>query len=92
MRADETVVGPASSHVLETEIDDDVSLYDPSTEQVTVLNGTASDIWRLVDGTRTVAEITDLLASSYGVERSAIADDVRKTIGELTRAGLIDSP
>lgn len=91
MRADETVVGPASSHVLETEIDAEVSLYDPSTEQVTVLNGTASDIWRLVDGTRTIAEITSLLASSYGVERSVIAEDVHKTLDEFSRAGLIDS-
>lgn len=85
------VVGPAISHILETEIGEEISLYDPRTEQVTVLNGTASDVWRLADGTHTIEEITDLLASSYQVSPDSIAADVEKTVGELSEAGLIES-
>ena len=86
------VVGPASPHVLETEIDGDISLYDPKTEQVTVLNGTASDIWRLADGTQTLEEITALLASSYQVSSDSIAEEVAKTVDDLAGAGLIENP
>lgn len=85
------MVGPANSHVLETEVGDDISLYDPTKEQVSVLNGTASDIWRLADGTRTVDEITALIAASYDVRPEAIAEDVVRTVGELSEAGLLQS-
>lgn len=91
VKPDKRVVGPASSHVLETEIGEDISLYDPQTEQVTVLNGTASDIWRLADGSYTVEEITELLASSYQVSPDSIGADVEKTVDELSEAGLIES-
>ena len=85
------MVGPASSHVLETEIDEDISLYVPQTEQVIVLNGTASDIWRLADGSHTIGEVIELLASSYGVSAESITADVEKTVDELSEAGLIES-
>lgn len=88
----DSVVGPAPSHVLETEIEGEVSLYNPRNEQVTILNGTASDIWRLIDGEHSIAEITSLLASSYGIDPAAIADDVSQTIDRLSEAGLIESP
>jgi len=84
-------VGPAISHILETEIGEDISLYDPQTEQVTVLNGTASDVWRLADGSYTLQEITQLLASSYQVSPDSIAADVEKAVDELSEAGLIES-
>ncbi len=91
MKLDNGVVGPANSHVLETEVGDDISLYDPTKEQVSVLNGTASDIWRLADGTRTVEEITALIAASYEVPPEAIADDVLRTVREFIEAGLLQS-
>lgn len=84
-------VGPVSDRILETEVDGDISIYNPSTEQVTVLNGTASDIWRLVDGNHSFDEIVALLASSYQVSRDAIADDVAETLRQLSEAGLFDS-
>ncbi len=85
------LVGPPNRDVLETEIDGDISLYHPKTEQVTVLNATASDIWRLADGERDADEIVRLLASAYGVEPVDIASDVHQTITILTEAELIGS-
>jgi hypothetical protein len=76
---------------METEVEEDISLYNPRTEQVVVLNGTASDIWRLADGSHTIGEIVDLLASSYGVSPDSIAPDVEKTVEDLAEAGLIES-
>ena len=82
-------VGPPSPHVVETEVDGDVCLYDPSSERVAVLNGTASDVWRLADGTYTIAEITDLLASSYGTQPTSIAPDVKAVVTEFVEAGFL---
>lgn len=82
-------VGPPATHVIETEIEGDISLYDPSNEQVTVLNGTASDVWALCDGQHGVEDIKRLLAASYGTTESAISDDVERTIESFQKAGLL---
>jgi hypothetical protein len=83
-------VGPARTHLLETEVDGDISIYDPRTEQVTVLNSTASDVWRLADGTHGVDEITGLLATAYGVQPDKIRADVRETVDLLSELGLFE--
>lgn len=85
-------MGPARSHILETEIEAEISLYDPKNERVTVLNETASDVWRLVDGERNVDEITELIASSYGLAPIDVATDVAAAIERFAEAGLIENP
>lgn len=83
-------VGRPSDKVVETEIEGEISLYQPVTEQVTVLNGTASDIWRLCDGEHTVAEIAKLLASAYEIEdHEQVEQDVRDTIRSFQEAKLL---
>lgn len=84
-------VGPPAANVIETEIDGDISLYNPSNEQVTVLNGTASDVWALCDGEHSIEEITRLLASSYGTTEAAISDDVEHAVERFEKAGLLQS-
>ena len=84
-------VGPPNKDILETEIDGDISLYHPITEQVTVLNATASDIWRLADGERNADDIVSLLASAYEVGSAEIASDVYEAIAGFIEAGLIGS-
>lgn len=83
-------VGPASSQILETDVDGEISLYNPANESVTILNDTASDVWLLCDGEHTIDEIKDLLAASYGTAREAVSDDVDKTIDEFRSAGLLE--
>lgn len=82
-------VGPPVPQVLETEVDGEISLYDPATENVTILNGTASDVWLLCDGQHTATEIVDLLASAYGVEVDQIRDEVTRTIEAFVETGLL---
>ncbi|HVR79023.1 MAG TPA: PqqD family protein [Acidimicrobiia bacterium] len=86
---DTTKVGPPLPNVLETELDGEVSLYSPAHEQVTILNGTATDVWYLCDGTRSEDEIVELLASSYSVAPDQIRDDVSRTIEMIRKAGLV---
>ncbi|HEU4915165.1 MAG TPA: PqqD family protein [Acidimicrobiia bacterium] len=82
-------VGPPAPQVVETEVDGDVCLYDPTSERVAVLNATASDVWRLADGTFTISEISELLASSYGTQPTSIAPDVEAVVSEFIEAGFL---
>ena len=84
-------VGPPVSHILETEIGDEISLYDPHTEQVVVLNQTASDVWRLSDGESDVEEIVRLLAAAYGVESDLIRDEIESTVHSFREQGLFQT-
>ena len=83
-------VGPPRSHILETEIEDEISIYDPHSEQVVVLNQTASDVWRLSDGESDLDEIVSLLAAAYGVEGEAIRGEVEETVRSLQDHGLLE--
>lgn len=86
----ETTIRPVAS-LIESEIDGDISLYDPTSETVTVLNGTASDVWRLCDGHHTLKEMIELLASAYGVDADDIRHDVMTTLEQLEKSGLVDT-
>jgi hypothetical protein len=75
--------------VIETEVKGDISLYDARTEQVLVLNRTASDIWLLCDGQQTLDEIVEMIAQAYGVDASAIRGDVETVLEQFRAEGFI---
>lgn len=81
-------IGPPSRHVIETTVDGDISLFNSSNESVTILNGTASDIWMLCDGDHSLDEIVDLLARSYEVDPAEIRPGVENTVVRLTKSNL----
>ena len=83
------LIGPPPPHVIETEVRGDISLYDAQNERVLVLNGTASDVWRLCDGDQTFDQIVSLLARAYGVDGSRIRPDVERTIKQLVDEGFL---
>ena len=84
-------IGPPSPQILETEIGDEISLYDPATENVVVLNQTASDIWRLSDGESDLDGIVKLLAAAYGVDADQIRPEVEETIARFREQGLFQA-
>jgi hypothetical protein len=86
------LMGPPPPYVIETEVRGDISLYDAQHERVLVLNGTASDVWRLCDGEQTFEQIVSLLARAYGVEGSTIRADVERTIEQLVDEGFLAAP
>lgn len=75
--------------VLETEMGADISLYDPVAERVTVLNTTASDIWRLLDGETTLDDVTRLLSRAYQIDEDRIRGDVVTTVEQLAEEELV---
>jgi hypothetical protein len=78
-------VGPATPGVTEIEVDGRISVYSPVTAEVLMLNETASDVWRLADGTLTLDGLVEALARSYGVQPAAIFDEVSATVARLRR-------
>lgn len=85
-------IGPPLPGVTEVEVGGRVNLYAPATAQAVLLNDTASDVWRLVDGTSTGRDIVALLAGSYRVPAASIEADVLAALRRFVEAGLIAEP
>ena len=88
----ERTVGPPQHAVTELEVDGRISVYSPSAQQLVALNETASDVWRLCDGDHDLQSIINLLATSYAVQPSVIAGDVKGTVDQLVALGLLVAP
>jgi len=63
-------------------------IYSP-TKKTIYLNETATVIWKLCNGKRTVKEITDLLADAFPNSASNIRADVAETLDALVRNGAL---
>lgn len=78
--------------VRELEIDGEVTLYHEATATALVLNNTASDVWRLLDGHRSVDEIVALLAHSYSTDHETVRAGVDSALDQLTGHQLLENP
>lgn len=88
---DDELVGPPSDGVTEVEVEGAAYLHSVETNDVVVLNQTASDVWFLCDGSSSAQEIVDRLAQAYDLPQEQIKDDVLTTIASFRRAGLLPS-
>jgi hypothetical protein len=70
------------------EMDGELLVYVEDREQVIHFNQTAALVWRLCDGSRTVADVVALLVDAYP-DAPAVRDDVRDTIARLVRCGAL---
>lgn len=67
-------------------------LYRLGSHKAIHLNDTATLIWKLCDGSRTVGEIIDLLVREYPGSEAAIGADVQETVQLLFSEGaLVDA-
>jgi hypothetical protein len=65
-------------------------LYSVMRDQASALNRTATEIWELCDGTRTIAAIAHALGQRYGVDDAYLLDDVTAAVATLRSRGLVD--
>ncbi len=79
-----------SGAVTESALDDELVLYDGTSQQVHVLNHSAAAIWRLCDGTRTPAAIARAVAQQYGISVRLVQQDVYALLERFVQAGLVD--
>ena len=74
---------------LET-IDNELLLFHPTQTKIMYCNETASLIWHLCDGQRTLLEIVDLLTAAFPEAAARIADDVKITLQQFAQHGAIE--
>ncbi len=71
------------------ELDNELLLYHPAKTTTVYMNQTASIIWRLCDGERTVNEIISLIKDSYPEAGSGVEQDVEATLKMFSDHGAI---
>jgi len=71
------------------EIEGENLLYRLGAHKAIHLNDTATLIWKLSDGSRTVAEIIDVLSGEFPDSADAISNDVHETIDRLIQEGAL---
>lgn len=73
-----------------TEIDSDVFLVEPDTEEVFYLNAVAGGLWRALDEPTGLEELKSLMRSAFPERAAAELDaDVTTTIENLARRRLV---
>jgi hypothetical protein len=71
-------------------IDNELLLFHPAQAQILYCSETASLIWQLCDGQRTLQEITALLVAAYPEAADTIAEDVAATLLQFSQHGAIE--
>ena len=66
-------------------IDGEAVVVLPREGQLEVLNETGTHVWELIDGTRTVREIAELIVGEYEVSFERAIVDVETLVGDLVR-------
>ena len=70
-------------------VDGEAVLVDPKKGMVRVLNPAGARIWEMIDGRRTVAELTADIAAEYGIEASRAESDTISFCEDLVRRGVL---
>jgi hypothetical protein len=78
--SEQTVPARRRDAVVERLVEDSLVLYDLHHQRAHVLNTTAAHIWRLCDGTRTVAQVTLDTRVAYPDTSDAVVEDVEQMI------------
>src|SRR5690606_9653808 len=78
--------------VLATAVGDELVLWNPFDRTSHVLNRTARQVWEALDGERTVDELASALAAAFGASLRTVRRDVRRLVGALAEAELVDGP
>ena len=72
------------------EVSGETLVLDQARDEVHHLNGTASFVWYLCDGTATITSIVERLVAAFDVSPEIAANDVAETIERLQEMRLIE--
>jgi len=89
MPVDVTAI-PRRCQVETLDSDGETLVYSAARDQASTLNRTATEIWLLCDGVRSVRAIAGLLAERYGVDAALLLPDIVQTCGALAAQGLVE--
>lgn len=71
-------------------IEKDAILVNLNSKMVLHLNESAAEIWKVLDGQRTVGAIIDHLCAEFEVSREDAERDALEFLGQLQKAGAIE--
>ena len=82
---------PERKHTVTHELTDtdEVVIYDGSGSQLLVLNDIAAGIWLMIDGRRTIEDITAEILDHVDAERETVTRDVLAFLSQLEDRTLI---
>lgn len=73
------------------QIGDERIIHDPETDTIHALNRTASFVWDLIDGSRSISEIEEVVIKNFSEEDpSKLREEIRKMITNFWRKKLIE--
>jgi hypothetical protein len=88
----QTVLIPNPNLFLREENNKGGILFDPDTGSVRILNITAAETWKLLDGRRSLTDVIEILKQQFdGMDASAEAK-LLELVWQLFRAGAISLP
>lgn len=82
--------GDAEEGLRVHDLDGELTIYDPLTNQALVLNETATRAWLLADGTLFESQIVRILAEDHGVAGASIEVEVHRLFDELADLGVLE--
>ena len=71
------------------EVGEQVTIYNPQTEQTHMLNATAASIWNLCNGCRNTQDIVGQVAFSRGMAPEVVAQDVVEALEHFRQTQLV---
>lgn len=77
----------AAPNVIETDLDDELIILDPGTQEMFSLNDTGRHVWRTLPATE--QELVGAVLDGFEVTRAKAKADVRRLIAELLEARLV---
>ena len=76
-------------HLIQHDMDDEVLVYDPVIDRTHRLNLSATLIWELCDGTRSLEDIARALTEQFEVEFEIALQDARIVLKQLKEEQLL---
>lgn len=90
MSMDEGARYQRDPQVSETEIDGEIFLVEPETEEVFYLDSMGSGLWRLIAEPKTLQEAAAVYAAAFpDTDRATIEDDLGAVLRDLLDRGLV---
>ena len=75
--------------VIEREVDGEAVLLDLKTGIYYSLNEVGSEVWKLIDGKRSVREVAQWVVENYEIDRLTAEKDVKELLEDLLKEKLI---
>ena len=76
-------------HLIQHHMDDEVLVYDPAVDRTHRLNVSATLIWQLCDGTRSLEDIARVLTEQFEVEFETALRDAGAVLEQLKEEQLL---